>query len=178
MKIWPVFDSCPKIIPRKNERGCFWENRGDRFHCGIDLYTKVGSTIVNIYPGIVIDTGIFTSSNIISYWNKTYYVDVKFENNLFCRYAEMSSINVKKGDILSANEKIGEVGQVLNKDKIANNSPLYIKKLVLVESNIVSMLHFELYDIKPIDLKNKYYLGGNWFGKSKPKGLLDPSIIL
>jgi len=176
MKIWPIFDSCTKIIPKKNEPGCFWENRGDRFHCGIDLYAHDESPIVNIYPGTVIDTGIFTSSDLISYWNKTYYIDIRFDNTLFCRYAEMKSINVKKRDFLLPNEQIGKGGQVLHKDKITSISPFYIKKLA--EANILSMLHFELYNKKPINVKNKYYLGGNWFGKSKPKGLLDPSVIL
>jgi len=40
------------------------------------------------------------------------------------------------------------------------------------EKGKVSMLHFELY--KAIPAKSSDYLGGNWFGNTKPKDLLNP----
>jgi hypothetical protein len=37
------------------------------------------------------------------------------------------------------------------------------------------MLHFEIY--KQYPTKSKKYFGGNWFGKNKPKELLDPTNL-
>ena len=172
MKVWPVPKSFSKSIFEKS----FWENRTDRFHCGVDIYAKAGSSVLNIDSGKVIKTGIFTSSSMIPYWNKTFYVDVKMNKEFFCRFAEMKSINVTDRDILKPGDMIGFVGCVLNKDKIDKNSPLYIQKLS--ESGNVSMLHFELYKNKPIDINDNNYLGGNWFGKNRPDDLIDPTDFL
>ncbi len=154
----------------------FWEDRGDRFHCGVDIYLKKGSKVVSFSKGKVIKTGVFTTSDQVYYWNKTFYVDVKISNTLFCRYAELEKINVSIGDKIKKGDIIGYVGFVLNKNKIDSNSPIYIQKLK--EKGNTSMLHFELYKNKPIEVSNKCYLGGNWFCSEKPKGLIDPTSFL
>lgn len=165
-----------KVFPDNNEPGSFWENRGDRFHCGIDIYYPFGSEVFSISSGKVIDIGVFTSEKLVCYWNKTYFVDVKICDNLFCRYAEMEKINVKRNDFLKPGDLIGLVGQVLNKDKVDKNSPKYIQKLAKLGN--ISMLHFELYKNNPIDINDSNYLGGNWFSKDKPECLLDPLVFL
>lgn len=154
----------------------FWENRGDRFHCGVDIYLKKGSKVISFSPGKVINTGVFTQSKEVYYWNKTFYVDVKLENGFFCRYAELGKISVSVGDKLGSSDIIGLVGRVLNKDKIDSDSPLYIQKLK--DKDNFSMLHFELYKNKPVDVKDNCYLGGNWFCENKPEGLVDPTSFL
>ena len=71
-------------------------------------------------------------------------------------------------------QTIGYVGTVLNVDKITEDSPRYI--LDMKNNNISSMLHFEVYISRPKITKK--YLGGNWFGDSKPKNLINPTNYL
>lgn len=172
MKVWPVPDSFSKLVSKNS----FLEDRGDRFHCGVDIYIPINSKVFCIDSGKVVKTGVFTNPSIVPYWNKTFYVDFKMDNNLFCRFAELGRIKVCEGDILKPGDLIGFVGCVLDRDKITHDSPLYIQKLK--ESGNVSMLHFELYSKKPIDISNKFYIGGNWFGDSKPTNLIDPTYFL
>jgi murein DD-endopeptidase MepM/ murein hydrolase activator NlpD len=171
MKYWPVPNSYSKKVPINGNPGSFWEDRGDRRHCGIDIYAPVGSEVVSIANGIVIDIGSFTDSDIIPYWNKTNYVLIKNQDNLIYKYAEMEKIIVKINEFVKVGKSIGFVGNVLNLDKITINSPQYIQEIK--KKNISSMIHLEVYSSKP--KLTKEYIGGNWFGNKKPKNLLDPN---
>jgi hypothetical protein len=53
-------------------------------------------------------------------------------------------------------------------------SPRYIQLLKL--EGHVSMLHFEVYRLRPSFMRA--YCGGNWFGGGRPEGLLDPGPYL
>ncbi|MDQ1252495.1 MAG: hypothetical protein QG646_1616 [Euryarchaeota archaeon] len=62
MKIWPLsmndsekVEICKKTdrIPQKGEAGSFWENRGDRYHCGVDLYVPENTEVISIENGVV-----------------------------------------------------------------------------------------------------------------------------
>ncbi len=170
MKYWPLSESYSKLLPKNNKAGSFWEDRGDRFHCGVDIYAPEDSEVIAVESGIVMNTGIFTTQEMIPYWNKTYYILIETKSGFICKYAELGKIIVKKGDEVKAGQIIGYVGMVLNKDKIDSSSPLYIQKL---KNKNPSMLHFELYYAKAIET-HKLYLGGNWFGKTKPDVLLNP----
>ena len=174
MKCWPVPNSYSKRIPKNGEPGSFWENRQDRFHCGIDIYAPKYSKVLSIKDGEVIDIGIFTSPVNLHYWNTTLYVIIKLKEGVYCLYAEQEDVEVNKGDLVKAGKIIGRVGQVLNKNKIGEDCPVYIQKLAEKEHS--SMLHFELYKTLPVD--SEKYLGGNWFEKDKPKWLLDPTEFL
>jgi murein DD-endopeptidase MepM/ murein hydrolase activator NlpD len=174
MKYWPVPQSYSKRIPSKNKPGSFWENRKDRFHCGVDIYASRKSKVVSLTSGKVIDTGIFTSSKDMSYWNTTLYVDIENKNGTCCRYAELDSVITQRGSMIEAGDVIGYVGQVLNKTKIDDASPTYIQRLI--DKDQVSMLHFELYNGLPFKLP--MYFGGNWFGTKRPQGLVDPANII
>ena len=170
MKIWPVTDSCYKKLPKTGASGSFWEDRKDRYHCGIDIYAPADSDVLSVEDGQIIDIGKFTSPKKVSYWNATYYILIKSKSEFFCKYAELADVSIKIDKYVKAGQLIGHVGQVLNKDKITKKSPSYIRK-ISKKSNY-SMLHFELYKNNPI--KSKKYLGGNWFNKNKPDNLLDP----
>ena len=174
MKVWPLKNSILKNIPEKPSPGSFWEDRGDRYHCGIDLYAPEGSDVVAIEEGIVVDIGIATTPKKISYWNKTYYIIVKNISETFCKYAELSVITPKKGDNIKAGQLIGKIGLVLNFQKINKASPKYIQKL---KNKNPSMLHLELYLNDPIT-SHENYLGGNWFGHKKPNNLVDPTTYM
>jgi len=174
MKYWPVPNSYSNNIPFKGSHGSFWENREDRFHCGIDIYAPVGSNVISVDDGIVLETGIFTTPKVVKYWNETKFILIKNQDGLICKYAELEDVLLKTKDIVKAGQLIGHLGTVLNVEKINFNSPKYIQKIK--EKNTLSMLHFELYISKP-DKSNKY-LGGNWFGTNKPKNLLNPDNYL
>jgi len=174
MKYWPVPDSYFKQIPAKGSPGSFWENRGDRFHCGVDIYAPENSNVYSIEKGKVKDIGIFTSPEIVKYWNRTFYVIIKGTSGLFYKYAEMNSTYVNVDETVETGQLIGHIGLVLNSEKINEKSPEYIKRIK--EKGKLSMLHFEVYNSKPF--KNNKYVGGNWFHKMKPKILLDPNKVL
>ena len=170
MPSWPLKNRNIKI-PDPGQSGSFWENRGDRRHCGIDLYTKVGDDVYNIENGSVIDVGVMTSPELIGYWNVTYYVLVENQDGTFWKYGEMSNILISINDSVVEGQKIGEVGLVLNPNKIDSNSPIYIQKL---KRKNPSMLHLELFSHDPIAVA-KQYLGGNWFASKKPLQLMNPA---
>ncbi len=173
MKLWPL-KSKNRNIPIESEPGSFWENRGDRQHCGVDLYTESGNDVFSIEDGIVISVEIMTSPKLIHYWNDTYQVIIQNANKNYWKYGEMSDILVKEGDHINTGQKLGKVGLVLNVNEINDTSPLYIQKL---KTKNPSMLHLELFSEDPIS-KHKLYLGGNWFGNTKPKQLLNPTDYL
>lgn len=171
-RFWPVPQSYSTQIPILGP-GSFGEDRGDRRHCGVDIYAPSGSDIFCIEKGAVIEVGVMTDPEVRSYWNKTFFVAIKHGDNLIAKYCEMADVVVDVGDLIDARQLIGHVGTVLNFDAINERSPQYIQKVK--ESGNASMLHFELYkdNIFVAD-----YLGGNWFSKDKPSNLLDPTDYL
>ena len=174
MKQWPVPASYQQSVPAIGSAGSFWENRGDRYHCGVDIYSKASSDVVSIEGGRVIGTGMFTSPEKVHYWNVTHDVLIETDSGLVCRYAELGDVAVNTGDIVKSGELVGHVGLVLDTCKITESSPGYIRKLK--ENGSPSMLHFELWDVQFADSAS--YLGGNWFGGKKPQNLLDPTAYL
>jgi murein DD-endopeptidase MepM/ murein hydrolase activator NlpD len=170
MKFWPVPDSYTKNLPREGEAGCFWENRGDRNHCGVDIYAPCKSPVLAVDAGKVVEVGIFTSPEFVPYWNETYYVLISHEDGLVAKYAELEEALVREGDVAGAGTVIGFVGSVLNPEKITENSPPYVQ--LLKGNGHSSMLHFELY--RGLPLLPAKYLGGNSFKPLKPMNLLDP----
>ncbi|ATU08499.1 M23 family metallopeptidase [Methanohalophilus portucalensis] len=167
-KNWPLPVSVH--IPDDGDAGCFWEDREDRHHCGIDLYAEKGTPIFAIEEGEVVEIGIMTSPSMIGYWNKTYHLIVRGNSGIYYKYGEMGMTIPEKGSRVKKYDRIGEVGQVLNTEMIDNTSPKYIQ--ALKEKN-PAMLHLEIWGKYPVT-DHKLYLGGNWFGSKKPPGLLDP----
>ncbi|HOM04118.1 MAG TPA: hypothetical protein PLU67_01350 [Candidatus Kapabacteria bacterium] len=79
--ILPIENFDFKSLPRFPEEGSFWESRGDRFHCGIDFYYQENTPVLSCEDGYVLKTGIFTSQNILYYWDITYFVLIKSLHN-------------------------------------------------------------------------------------------------
>ncbi|MFQ5800904.1 MAG: peptidoglycan DD-metalloendopeptidase family protein, partial [Candidatus Hydrothermarchaeales archaeon] len=75
--------------------------------------------MISIEDGEVVDTGVFTSSDKVSYWNTAYYVLIKNKAGFVCRYAELADVAVVVGGAVKAGQLIGHVGLVLDSDKIA-----------------------------------------------------------
>jgi murein DD-endopeptidase MepM/ murein hydrolase activator NlpD len=174
LKFWPVPDSYKKTLPLSGDPGSFWEGRGDRNHCGIDIYAPRKSAVLAVDTGRIAQVGMFTSPRDVPYWNVTYYLLICHDDGLVSKYAELEEVLVKEGDVACAGDVIGRVGSVLNPEKITANSPAYIQ--LLKENGHSSMLHLELY--KGIPLPPHDYLGGNAFKPSRPLNLLDPKDFL
>ncbi len=173
MTCWPVPESYSKEIPKAGGPGAFWEMRGDRRHCGVDLHAPPGSRVLAIHSGTVLETGVQTSPKEVPYWNTTYYILIRQKNGLIVRYAELGEIYVHPGDEIAECRQIGSVGQVLESRKIGPDAPLYIRELR--DAGLTAMLHLEVRNQLPAGASE--YFGGNWFGDCKPPYLLDPAIL-
>jgi murein DD-endopeptidase MepM/ murein hydrolase activator NlpD len=154
--------------------GAFWEDRGDRHHCGVDIYAPEGSNVLAMDDGRVLEVGVFTAPQKVPYWHVTHYVFIDHGDALIARYAELRDVTVESGQTVKAGQVVGHVGSVINVEKIKASSPGYIQRLK--RNGRASMLHLELYRTLPGTLKA--YLGGNTFGGVKPGGLLDPTDVL
>jgi murein DD-endopeptidase MepM/ murein hydrolase activator NlpD len=174
MRFWPVPDSYDKTLPLHGAEGSFWEDRGDRHHCGVDIYAPEGSNVLSIDDGQVMEVGVFTSPDRIPYWNVTYYLFVRHGDGLIVRYAELGDVRVEQKQAVKAGQLIGHIGTVINAKKIQASSPGYIQRLKL--NGRASMLHLELY--RNLPGAGEDYLGGNVFTGTKPGSLLDPTGYL
>ncbi len=174
MKAWPVPESYEKVLPAEGAPGSFWEDRGDRRHCGVDIYAPAGSAVHAVEEGVVLRTAVFTSPEEVPYWNVTYEILVKQVDGLVARYAELGEVHVGEGDPVKTGQIIGVVGSVLNTEAISEEAPPYIQ--LLKRNGVSCMLHFEVFSGRP-DLA-PFYSGGNLFVSAKPEGLLDAAEYL
>ena len=160
VQYWPV-PAIPHRVPADGEPGSFREDRGDRTHCGVDLYAPHGTVVVAVEGGTVAGTGISTSPEILPYWNLTCSVTIASAEGRTWRYGELAAVLVSTGNPVTGGQVIGTVGQVLNCSMVNAGSPPYIRDLC--RRGAASMLHLELADRIPPD--SELYRGGNWFGK-------------
>ena len=154
--------------------GAFWEDRGDRHHCGVDIYAPEGSDVLAMDGGKVLEVGVFTAPEKVSYWHVTHYIFINHGDGVIARYAELRDVTVAPAQTVRAGQLIGHVGSVINVRKIKASSPGYIQRLKL--NGRASMLHLELY--RSLPGSEATYLGGNSFSGVKPGGLLDPTGVL
>ena len=174
MKVWPVPDSISKKIPKNGAAGSFWEDRGDRRHCGIDIYAPDDSEVIAIDSGKVIDSGVFTSPEMHPYWNKTYYIIIKSNQNLLFKYAELKDVSVHVGDYVEISQPIGKVGSVIIERDVTYKDPYYVRELA--QKGNMCMLHLEIYKAPVIAVHP--YLAGSFFGDHMPESLVDPALFL
>src|SRR5690606_29767332 len=66
-RTWPVPSDTSMELPSPGGPGSFWEDRGDRRHCGIDIYAPAGTDVVAAEEGTVVCTGEATSDRILPY---------------------------------------------------------------------------------------------------------------
>lgn len=174
MRVWPVPASYSQQLPRAGEKGSFWEVRGDKRHTGVDIYAPHGSLVIAVEDGIVLQILEFTSPRILRYYNQTMAVLVKHFDGAILLYAQLGFVRVSPGEIVSAGEVLGSLGEVLNTRCIDRSAPRHIRGLVNAERT--SMLHLEMYDrIPEVNLNT---VGGNALLKEYPYGLLDPTEYL
>lgn len=161
-----------KEIPISGQ-GSFWEDRGDRHHCGIDLYAEKNEEIFAITNAKVIAIEIMTHPDFIHYWNITFQIVVQ-SKDFYIKYGEIEHPQVKVGDQIKEGDVIALVGQVLDGTKVTEKDPVYIQKLKQGKN---TMLHLECWKTNPI-IEHDDYLGGNWFKDDKPENLLNPEFLL
>ena len=174
MLFWPVPESYNKKIPHSNEPGSFWEEVGDKYNCGVDIYAPEGSQVIAPESGRVIAVEMFTDSRVMSHFNDTKYVIIRTANNLFLKLAAMGNITVKIGDKVEAGDKMGEIKKIVEDDRIYN---LIIQNNFFLSSSYQnSYLHIEL--TRPPIMEFKPYLAGYFQDSTKPYSLINPSEYL
>lgn len=171
MKIWPLPDSYDNFLPRKNSKGSFWEDRGDRFNAGIDIYTPENSTLLAVEDGIVIDIDKFTDSSV-PFLNDTYYLIIKSPEKINYKYCELDNIKVKIGEQVKAGQELALIKSIVNKDGVNESTPYYIKELIY--DNYLSKLHLEMYKAPFTEIRPYEY--GNFLGDEKPNSIIDPNV--
>ncbi len=174
MSVWPVPESYTKEIPRKGFPGSFWEDRDEKYNCGIDIFAPEGSDVVAVEGGVVFITDVFTTSEDEGFLRKTYYVVIKTPHKIFFKYAGLKDIAVTVGQQVKPGDILGKVSTLIDEDNITMDVPYYI--IDLVNQGNTSMLHLELYKFPVIEIKP--YNAGNFLGKQKPYSLLDPALFL
>lgn len=114
----------------------FGAMRKHDIHTGIDIYVPEGTDVYPIKSGKVINVEWFTGINSkppTSWWNDTQAVWVQDNDGFVWVYGElMSSVSI--GDTVNQETSLGQIKQVLKKDKQINST---------------SMLHLELYSAIP-----------------------------
>jgi len=147
-----------KFIPSGDHPGAFGVKRRHDIHTGIDLYCNDGDEVYAISSGIVVDIQEFTGFGETPWWNDTYCIIVKqYKDGNYVVYGELTA-SVQVDDIVEQGTILGNVKQVLKKDKGVTST---------------SMLHLEYYD-KSFDLNPVVWK----LDEEKPECLLDPNVLL
>lgn len=150
--MWPL--SHPSLYP--DAPGMFGAIRKHDIHTGIDLYCPMGTKVLSIEDGVVVDVVPFTGSVAnppTPFWNDTYAVVILGDSG-YLLYGEIEP-TVSKGDRIQKGQPIGHVVPVLRSFK---GRPMV-------------MLHMEAYSTyaEPVE----------WLlGHPKPNGLEDITPIL
>lgn len=171
MKTWPLPDSYENTLPRKNSKGAFWEDRGDRFNAGIDIYTPENSVLHAVEEGVVIDIDKFTSSEI-PYLKDTYYLIIKSPEKINYKYCELDDIRVNIGDHVKAGQELAIIKSIIEKDNVNEQTPYFIKELIY--ENLLTKLHLEMYKAPFTEIRPYEY--GNYLGDEKPNSIIDPNV--
>ena len=145
------------MVPIAPHVGGFGVVRKFHVHEGVDLYCVHGDPVYCVEPGIVKCITPFTGEHAGSpWWNNTFAVLVEGEHGQI-NYGEIiPHPQLKIGDRVQRGDHLGDVTEILMKDK----------------GRPRSMLHFELYTHGEVDL-------ATWKpNRPKPARLLDPTQLL
>ena len=151
-------------LPINSHPGAFGCARKFNFHEGIDLYGSPGDGVFAIRDGVVVANMPFTGPKTgYGWWLDTDAILVKDDTGYYV-YGELKS-DLKVGDNVEANQKIGQLVPVLEDYKTRNDIP----------GHSVTMLHLERYSLD-------YDIYGGWSSwdkrENRPKYLIDPTLDL
>ena len=152
-----VYIDCKYEIPMGNHCGAFGAIRKHDIHKGVDLYAPVGTNVLAVESGCVVDIRQFTGEDIgFPWWNDTWAVSIEGSTGVVV-YGEIEPVSyLNIGHIVKQGDTIGYVLQVLKKDK----------------GRPMSMLHFALHNHGVLS-------NGRWeVGAPQPAGLIDPTNYL
>jgi len=145
-------------LPKPGDAGFFGSVRRYDVHTGIDLYTDDGEAVYALEDGIVVAIEKFTGEHADSpWWNNTWALLVEGESGVIV-YGEITIADgIEVGSQVEIGDVIGNVKQVLKKDKGVNPP---------------AMLHLEL-------MEHGNYKTQWWkLGEPQPKGLLNPYNLI
>lgn len=174
MKYWPLANSNELQIPAKNEPGAFWQDTGEGFNAGIDLFAPSGSDVLAIDSGIIAGIGDFTVIKEGTGFHKTKFVIIRTKEKINYKYCQLKNVLFEVGDSVKGGEKIAETTSMINEDDISHDTSFYVKELSTLD--IESRLHLELYKVPFSEIRP--YNAGIYLGEEKPKSLLDPKIFM
>ena len=128
----------------KDTANLFGAVRKHDIHTGIDIFMHEDASVHLPFDGVVVKIGNFTGNNAeptpSPWWNDTQYIIVKHNmrygqlEQIFVLYGEIEvDKGIKEGDTLTEGSFIGNIVEVLKKDK----------------GRPTSMLHVEIYDECP-----------------------------
>lgn len=124
-------------IPINSHPGAFGCARKFNFHEGIDLYGQQGDWVYAIKDGVVVSNMTFTGPKEgHPWWLDTDALLIKDEEGYYV-YGELRS-SLKKGDVVKAGNKIGELTPVLPPHKKRDDIP----------GHSVTMLHLERWSLE------------------------------
>src|SRR4051812_13622827 len=95
------YKSCPRAF------GCPRDG-GRRKHAGCDLYAPIGTDVLAVEDGVIIQPVYF-------FYLGTYALEVKHSSGIVVRYGEIKKETPKvwkAGDVVTAGEVLGHVGQL------------------------------------------------------------------
>lgn len=117
-------------IPMCLHYGTFLVKRRFDVHTGVDLYAPVGADVYAIEDSDVVSIRAFTGTEAeCPHWNETWCVDLEGYSGIFSYGEIKADPNLKVGDQVKKGQIIGQVLQVLKKDK----------------GKAMSMLHFAIH---------------------------------
>lgn len=176
---WPVPQSHKREVPKRGEQGSFWEDRGDRFHCGVDIYAPKGSEVIALKSGFVRASGIFTKFQNKRLYDATAYILIEtteqVSEKVLYRYSGMAfPPEIYVGDHVKAGQRLGSVEALLSKENADRSVPYFVRDIA--NSSDPCMLHLEKWYKEC--LQDRPYFVGNWMGKEMPSCLLNPTETL
>lgn len=123
-------------IPINGHPGSFLCKRKHHVHTGVDLYTDDEAYVYSVEEGTVVGIEHFTGpQDNQPWWNDTECVLIEGASGVVC-YGEITpDSNIKVGDNVWTNERIGKVKRVLKEGKERPD----------IMGHSTSMLHLELY---------------------------------
>lgn len=144
-------------LPLYPHVGSFGIRRRHDIHKGVDLYANIGSEVIAVEDGIIVDICPFTGPKAgFPWWLDTEGVYIKGSSGIVVYGEIKANKNLKIGDFVKQGDLIGTVLRVLIEDR----------------GRPTSMLHLELHEHNHIHC-NQWELK-----KEKPHGILDPSVYL
>lgn len=89
----------PLLLPHPG----YLSTKFSSWHPGIDIASGLGMPIHSITTGTVLETGF-------DFWGLGNYIVIAHQNGFISKYAHLGKIFVKKGDRITSDNMIGEVG--------------------------------------------------------------------